>query len=162
MFAILKAYSNASSKGLQTRGVRGSTISESCRRKCSQMFKTSAVVGLDSEGLVLLEGFRVSKLMILSKQSSNPRILSALIAWFESAFVNIWETKNRHHHHPEDSISHKYCFQHKKTPYKLTIFLIGKLCRIPLRTGSGFNSTLYGNLPWTKLFNQRKIPHGLN
>lgn len=95
MSANLKAYSNASSKGLQIRGVFGSTISESCRLIRSQMSKSSVVVSLDSlpslslEGLVWLEGFRVSKLIILSKQSSNPRISSALFAWFESAFVNI-------------------------------------------------------------------------
>lgn len=96
MSANLKAYSNASSKGLQIRGVFGSTISESCWLIRSQMSKTPVVVvGLDSlsslslEGLVQLEGFSESKLIILSKQSSNPRISRALIACFESAFVNI-------------------------------------------------------------------------
>lgn len=107
MSANLNTFSNASSKGLHTTGVLGSTISESGWRMYSQKSKISAVFGLvslpslPSGVLVLLKEFRVSKLIMLSKQSSSPRLWSTLKACPVSALVKIWKkkgvTKNRHH-----------------------------------------------------------------
>ena len=48
-----------------------------------------------SEAVFLWVGFRVSKQMIPSKQSSNPSLLRALAAWTLSAFVKIYFNKAR-------------------------------------------------------------------
>jgi len=88
MSANLKAFSNASSKGLQTTGVFGSTVSESGRRVYSQKSKISLpTFSFSLEGMMLSDEFRVSKLIILSKQSSSPSLLSTLIACPVSALV---------------------------------------------------------------------------
>jgi len=86
MSANLKAFSNASSKGLQTTGVFGSTVSESGRRVYSQKSKISLPT-FSLEVMMLSDEFRVSKLIILSKQSSSPSLLSTLVPCLVSALV---------------------------------------------------------------------------
>lgn len=108
--AILRARSMACSWGLQTTGVFGNAEVGLKLAKCPMMSKISelllllvvvvAVVILrlsptnstsssSSETVFLWMGFRVSKQIIPSKQSSKPSLLSDLAAWTLSAFVNI-------------------------------------------------------------------------
>ncbi len=107
--AILRARSMASSDGLQTMGVFGNPKLGLGWAKCPMMSNilelllvlvlAAAVVVLNptnsmssssSETVLLWVGFRVSKQIIPSKQSSNPSLLSTLAAWTLSAFVKIY------------------------------------------------------------------------
>lgn len=105
MLAILRALSMAASVGLQTIGVLGNTDPILGWEKCPIMSKISdpllvlveefnlwprnSMSSSSSETAVLWMGFRVSKQIIPSKQSSNPSLLRALAACTLSAFVNI-------------------------------------------------------------------------
>jgi len=80
MLAILKTCSNASSKGLQTTGVFGSTRSASGQVVYSSMSKTSLSSPSTGSFPLLAASFKVSKHMILSKQSSNPSLLRTRLA----------------------------------------------------------------------------------
>jgi hypothetical protein len=112
MLAILRAFSIASWDGLQTIGVFGSSDAvELALEKCPIMSNISLLLVLasrpfvqdetptnsmsssSSETVLLWTGFRVSKQIIPSKQSSNPSLLRALAAWILSAFVNIYDNK---------------------------------------------------------------------
>ncbi|KAJ0878784.1 hypothetical protein HanRHA438_Chr10g0443681 [Helianthus annuus] len=86
MLRMLRAFSIASSDGLQTIGVFGNSEVESVLEKCPIMSNISS-----SQTLLTLftRGFSVSKQIIPSKQSSNPSLLKTLAAWILSAFVNI-------------------------------------------------------------------------
>ena len=85
MFAILRAWTMASSHGLQRIGDLGSSILASGWDKYPRMSKIS----VSSEDGEFSGGFNVSKHMIPSKQSSNPSLLRTLAAWILSPFVNI-------------------------------------------------------------------------
>ena len=61
------------------------------------MSKTSAVAGASDDKDRSVGGFRVSKHIIPSKQSSNPSLLSTLAAWTLSAFVKIYFTVPKIH-----------------------------------------------------------------
>lgn len=86
MFASLSACSMASTDGLHSTGVLGSSIPlVSGFEKWSTMSKISlgVCVPQEEDG-----GFRVSKHMTPSKQSSSPSLLSTSAAWTSSPFVN--------------------------------------------------------------------------
>lgn len=68
MLANSKAFSKAESKGLHRTGVLGSNESAS----------RSSVVNLLHNTLLVFSGFSDSKLMIVSKQPSNPSLLRTL------------------------------------------------------------------------------------
>ena len=97
MSAILKTSSNDSSNGLQITSVLGSTelslgwliysfVLEMVFSLVSPNFVSSSSRG----AFTLLVGFRVSKHIIPSKQSSNPSLLRALAVWALSAFEKIY------------------------------------------------------------------------
>jgi hypothetical protein len=108
--AILRANSMAYSEGLQIIGVFGKTslglgfakwpiMSNIWKLLALVVFLVVWLVLLDptnsmssssSETVFLWIGLSVSKHIIPSKQSSNPSLLSALIAWTLSAFVKIY------------------------------------------------------------------------
>lgn len=106
MLAILRARSMAASDGLHTMGVFGNMEHGSGWAKCPIMSKISVVVttvaadptnsisSSSSETVLLWVGFRVSKQIIPSKQSSNPSLLRTLRACTLSAFVKIYFAKN--------------------------------------------------------------------
>lgn len=168
---ILRAFSMACAYGLQTIGVFGKDDVEALGwEKCATMSKISvlALVVLEddlepvnwmssssSETMFLWTGFRVSKHMIPSKQSSKPRMLSALTAWTLSAFVKIWFT-NYTAISIYITIRLLYCIISFYLCWSLTTLRIGKLSKRLLRTGSGFRFS-YGILPWTKLQNRKPI-----
>ena len=87
MLAMLRARSMASGDGLHSTGVLGSATPASGRAKWSTMSKTSLEVSVPREEV---GGFRVSKHMSPSKQSSNPSFFSTLAACALSAFVNTY------------------------------------------------------------------------
>lgn len=95
MLPILRAFSIASSDGLQTIGVFGSPEGEFDREKCpiisnisylllvvleEDVVPTNSISSSSSDTVLLWVGFRVSKQMIPSKQSSRPSLLRALTA----------------------------------------------------------------------------------
>lgn len=105
MLPILRAFSIASSDGLQTIGVFGSPEGEFDWEKWpiisnisylllvvleEDVVPTNSISSSSSDTVLLWVGFRVSKQMIPSKQSSRPSLLRALTAWTLSAFVNIY------------------------------------------------------------------------
>lgn len=105
MLAILRAFSMANSDGLHAMGVFGNATKLGFGwAKWPIMSKiwgplalvvveaadsTNAMSSSSSETLFLWVGFRVSKHIIPSKQSSNPSLLRTLTAWTLSAFVKI-------------------------------------------------------------------------
>ena len=102
ILAILKTSSNDSSNGLQITGVLGST--ELSLGSLIYSFVPEIILDLGTPNSVsssstgtfsLLVGFRVSKHIILSKQSSNPSLLSTLAVWALSEFVKTW-TRRRY------------------------------------------------------------------
>ena len=101
IFATSKTFSNASSDGLQTIGVLGSSRSELgwCRYLPTSNipFLPNSVSALSTQVLSLRVGFKVSKDMISWKQSSNPSLLSALAAWALSAFVKTCPQLSKSH-----------------------------------------------------------------
>lgn len=112
--AIFRACSMADSCGLQTIGVFGKLELGFGWAKCPMISKswvclpltfeigtlvlvafvealnpTNSMSSSSSETELSWVGFKVSKHIIPSKQSSKPSLLSALTAWTLSAFVNI-------------------------------------------------------------------------
>lgn len=91
----------ASIDGLQRTGVFGSSTLGLGSEKCPTISKILGSLPASHEGAE--DGFRVSKHMIPSKQSSNPSLLRALDAWTLSPFVNIcYATKPKTHMHQEN------------------------------------------------------------
>lgn len=94
MLANLKACSNASSNGLQSIGVLGSIEPISDWHGLSKFSLPNWTSFLSSNlQLVLSLGLRVSKHIILSKQSSNPSFLRVFDTWALSAFEKICKQK---------------------------------------------------------------------
>jgi len=112
MLAFLRANWMACSDGLQITGVVGRSAVGSGWAKCCMMSKICehfrAVFGVESVSfepffssssytLPFSMGFRLSKHIIPSKQSSNPSLFSALIVWTLSEFVKIYSQKQTIH-----------------------------------------------------------------
>lgn len=136
MLAILRAWSIASTYGLHRIGVFGSSTPSFGRDKWPTISKILPSVS-DSEEED--GGFRVSKQMIPSKQSSSPSLLRTLAAWILSPFVNICrigtkkKTRVNWNRHPQRVRWKITAWQLRE----LTTLRIGRLRRMCLRTGSG-------------------------
>lgn len=120
VLAIMRACSIAASDGLHTIGVFGRAVLALGWEKWPMISKislllaaavagavavdpTKAISSSSSDTVLLWVGFRDSKQIIPSKQSSNPSLLRASAAWTLSALVKIWFYREKRHCHQKAS-----------------------------------------------------------